>query len=47
MQLIYSLTGLQLDKNMDEGWLLVLFLLNVALLYLYLGAMIKRQKREC
>jgi len=44
---IYSLTGLQLDKNMDEGYLLILFLLNVVLLYLFLGAMIKRQKRKC
>ena len=47
MQLIYSLTGLQLDKQTDEGMLLVLFLLNVVLLYLFLDAMIKRQKREC
>jgi len=46
-QLIYSLTGLQLDKSMDEGLLLILFLLNIVLLYLFLGAMIKRQKREC
>ena len=47
LQAIYSLTGLQLDKHMDEGYLLVLFLLNVIMLYLFLGAMIKRQKREC
>jgi len=47
MQLIYSLTGLQFAKDMDEGILLVLFLLNVVLMYLYLKAMIKRQKREC
>ncbi len=47
MQLIYSLTGLQLDKNMDEGYLLLLFLLNVVLLYLFLAAMIKRQNRKC
>lgn len=47
MQAIYSLTGLQLDKNMDEGYLLILFLLNVIMLYLFLGAMIKRQKRDC
>ena len=44
---IYSLTGLQLERHMDEGYLLTLFLLNVILLYMFLGAMIKRQKREC
>ncbi len=47
MQASYALTGLQLDKEMDEGYLLVLFALNIVLLYLSLGAMIKRQKREC
>ena len=47
LQAIYSITGLQLDKNMDEGYLLILFILNVVMLYLFLGAMIKRQKREC
>jgi len=47
VQMIYSLTGLQLDKNIDEGLLLILFLLNVVLFYLFLGAMIKRQKRKC
>ena len=47
MQASYSLLGLQLDKNMDEAYLLVLFLLNIVLVYLFLAAMIKRQKREC
>lgn len=47
LQMIYSLTGLQLDKDMDEGYLLILFGLNIVLLYLFLGAMIKRQKRKC
>ena len=46
-QLIYSLTGLQLNKNMDEGFILILFLLNIVLFYLLLSAMIKRQKRKC
>ena len=46
-QVIYSLIGLQLDKNMDEGYLLVLFAFNIVLLYMFLGAMIKRQKRDC
>jgi len=47
MQLIYSLTGLQLDSSNDEGILLLLFLLNIVLLYLFLNAMIKRQQRKC
>ncbi len=47
LQAIYSLTGLQLDKNMDEGYLLILFMLNVVFLYLFLNAMIKRQQRKC
>lgn len=46
LQAAYSLTGLQLDKNMDEGYLLVLFILNTIILYLFLDAMIKWQKRE-
>ncbi len=47
MQMVYSLTGLQLDKSSDEGVLLILFLLNVVLFYLFLGIMIKRQNRPC
>jgi len=47
LQAIYSLTGLQLDKEMDGGYLLIQFILNIVLVYLFLGAMIKRQKREC
>ncbi len=47
LQVIYSVTGLQLDRNMDQGYLLILFVLNIVMLYLFLGAMIKRQKREC
>ena len=46
-QAIYSLTGVQLDKGMDEGSLLILFSLNIVLFYLFLSAMIKRQKRKC
>lgn len=46
-QAIYSLTGLQLEKHMDEGFLLILFLLNGVLMYMFLAAMIKRQKRNC
>ncbi len=44
---IYSLTGLQLKRHVDEGFLLILFLLNVVLIYMFLAAMIKRQKRKC
>ena len=47
LQGIYSLTGLQLDNTMDEGYLLILFAFNIVLLYMFLGAMIKRQKRDC
>ena len=47
LQMIYSLTGLQLDKNINESFLLVLFIFNIILLYMFLAAMIKRQKREC
>ena len=47
MQATYSLMGLQLDKQMDEGYLSILFGLNIAMLYLFLNAMIKRQKRKC
>lgn len=46
-QLIYSLTGLQLNNNIDQWYLLMLFLLNVILLYMFLAAMIRRQKRKC
>ena len=47
LQAVYSITGLQLDKNMDEGYLLILFILNIGMIYLVLSAMIKRQKRNC
>ncbi len=47
LQAVYSLTGLQLDKHTDEGFLLVLFIFNIIFLYMFLAAMIKRQKREC
>ena len=46
-QLIYAMTGMQLNKEMDEGYLLAQFLLNIVLIYFFLGAMIKRQKRQC
>jgi len=47
MQAAYSLVGLQLDKDIDEGFLLILFIFNIVMLYLFLNAMIKKQKRKC
>ncbi len=47
LQAIYSMTALQLDKQTDEGWILILFILNVIMLYLVLAEMIRRQKRDC
>ena len=47
LQAVYSITGLMQDKKMDEGYLLLLFLLNTALLYFVLGTMIRRQERDC
>jgi len=47
LQAVYSITGLQQDKLMDEGYRLILFIMNTILLYFILGAMIKRQKRDC
>jgi len=46
-QMMYALTGLQMNRDIDEGYFLMLFVLNIVLFYLFLGAMIKRQKREC
>ena len=46
IQLIYSLTGLNLEKQMDEGILLLLFLLNVLLIYLLLNTVIRKQQQE-
>lgn len=47
LQAIYSLTGLQIEKGTNSGSLLAIFILNIVLLYLFLGAMIKRQGRKC
>ena len=43
----YSLTGLQFTKNHDDGILLILFLLNIIIVYFYSAAMIRRQGRIC
>jgi len=47
LQAIYSFVGLQLDKEIDEGFLFLFFLLNIALLYLFFGAMLKKQGSQC
>lgn len=47
MQIIYSLTALQIDKTVDSSIVILLFIMNVVLMYLFLAAMIKRQKRDC
>ena len=47
LQVIYSLTGLQLHKGADAGVVLVLFVFNTIMLYMFLAAMIKRQQRDC
>ncbi len=47
MQAVYSLTGLQFTKNHDDGILLILFLLNIIIVYFYSAAMIRRQNRTC
>ncbi len=47
-QLIYSSIGLlQVHEGVDDGLLLLLFLFNVALFYLVLSTMIKKQNRKC
>jgi UDP-GlcNAc:undecaprenyl-phosphate GlcNAc-1-phosphate transferase len=47
LQAIYSFIGLQLDKEIDEGYLLLFFILNIALLYLFFGAMLKKKDAQC
>ncbi|MEA3490838.1 MAG: MraY family glycosyltransferase [Campylobacterota bacterium] len=47
MQAVYSLTGLQFAKESDGGFILLLFLLNIVVVYLSVDAMIKRQKCIC
>lgn len=46
-QLIYSVLGLQIDKGADEGFLLILFLLNVIFVYFLLGRIAKKQQCNC
>ena len=46
LQIVYSLTALQFSKEIDEGILLVLFIANVVLLYIFLDTMKKKQEKE-
>lgn len=45
-QSIYTITGLQ-NKDADEGLLLVVFILNIMLVFMMLVTMINRQKEKC
>ncbi len=47
LQANFAIAGLQLNKNIDGGYMLMLFVLNLLTLYIILAAMIKRQKRDC
>ncbi len=47
LQTSYSMIGLQFNKNIDNGYVLILFILNIVILYFLIGIMIKRQKYEC
>ncbi len=47
MQAVYSLTALQFSQDHDGGMLLILFILNIVIVYYFTTAMIKRQKRVC
>jgi len=47
MQMAYSLTGLQFTRDHDGGYLLILFVLNILVVYQFTDAMIRRQKRDC
>ena len=47
LQILYSITGLLQGKDIDEGYLTILYILNIVILYFVLGAMLKDQKRDC
>lgn len=47
LQAIYSFVGLQLDKEIDEGCLLLFFVLIITMLYIFFEAMLKKQGVEC
>ncbi len=47
IQIIYSLLGLQLEKNIDSGYLLGFFIFNILIFHRLISNLIKKQKREC
>ena len=47
LQSIYSMIGIMFDNVTDDALMMILFILNIMLLYLLLQAMIKRQNRKC
>ena len=47
LQAIYSLTGLQFTKSTNDSYTLILFLLNIILIYLFLNTMIHKQGMKC
>ncbi|MFT7880518.1 MAG: MraY family glycosyltransferase [Sulfurimonas sp.] len=47
LQTIYTIVGLQLDKEIEQTIPMLLFALNVVLLYLLLNRMAQRQGRNC
>jgi len=47
IQSIYTISGLLFDNVKDDGMMIILFLMNVLMLYLWVQAMIKRQNRSC
>jgi len=47
IQCMYSLFALQLNKEMDQGFLLIVFVLNIYFLYVFFEKMIAKQKRDC
>lgn len=46
LQGIYTLTGLQMEKEANQVWSLVLFVLNVVLWYIVLNRMVTRQRSK-
>jgi UDP-GlcNAc:undecaprenyl-phosphate GlcNAc-1-phosphate transferase len=46
-QILYSGAGLYFGNRIDDGYLLMFFILNIILLYGILEKIIKRQRRDC
>jgi len=46
-QIVYALFGLQLNKEADQGIFLVIFMVNIFVLYKLFEKMIEKQKRKC